>query len=75
VAGVSEIVCCHAFRATGSTVYLQNGATLEEAPQTGALEPAGTTKLYEEKNAHSREDSLNGMPTTGDRNPPANSCI
>jgi integrase/recombinase XerD len=37
VAGVSELVCCRTYRATGITVYLQNGATLERAPLIGAL--------------------------------------
>ncbi len=46
-AGVSELVCCHTFRATGITVYLQNGGTLEKAQQIAAHESARTTKLYD----------------------------
>jgi site-specific recombinase XerC len=46
-AGVSELVWCHTFRATGFTVYLQNGGTLEKAQQIAAHESARTTKLYD----------------------------
>jgi integrase/recombinase XerD len=46
-AGVSDLVCCHTFRATGITVYLQNGGTLEKAQQIAAHESARTTKLYD----------------------------
>lgn len=45
-AGLPE-ACCHTFRATGVTVYLENGGTLEKAQQIVAHESARTTKLYE----------------------------
>src|SRR5690348_5300472 len=37
--------CCHTFRATGITTYLQNGGTLEHAQQIAAHESPRTTKL------------------------------
>ncbi len=37
-AGESELVCCHTFRATGITVYLQSGGTLDKAQQMAAHE-------------------------------------
>lgn len=40
-------VCCHTFRATGITAYLNNGGTLEHAMQIAAHESARTTKLYD----------------------------
>lgn len=46
-AGISEMVCCHTFRATGITTYLQNGGTLEKAQQIAAHESSQTTKLYD----------------------------
>jgi len=42
--------CCHTFRATGITAYLQGGGTLEKAQQIAAHETARTTKLYDRTN-------------------------
>ena len=39
--------CCHTFRATGITNYLQNGGTLEHAQQIAAHQSPRTTKLYD----------------------------
>ena len=39
--------CCHTFRATGITTYLQNGGALEHAQQIAAHESPRTTKLYD----------------------------
>ncbi len=46
-AGLPENICCHSFRATGITAYLENGGTLEKAQQIAAHESARTTKLYD----------------------------
>ncbi len=46
-AGVPDSTCCHTFRATGITTYLQNGGTLENAQTIAAHESARTTKLYD----------------------------
>lgn len=46
-AGLSEKVCCHTFRATGITAYLQNGGTIEKAQAIAAHESPRTTKLYD----------------------------
>jgi integrase/recombinase XerD len=40
-------VCCHTFRATGITAYLDNGGTLENAQLMAAHESPRTTKLYD----------------------------
>jgi integrase len=47
VAGIKTELGCHSFRATGITVYLQNGGLLEHAQQMAAHESARTTKLYD----------------------------
>jgi integrase/recombinase XerD len=39
--------CCHTFRATGITAYLQNGGTIEKAQAIAAHESPRTTKLYD----------------------------
>jgi integrase/recombinase XerD len=39
--------CCHTFRTTGITTYLQNRGTLEHAQQIAAHESPRTTKLYD----------------------------
>jgi integrase/recombinase XerD len=43
-AGVFAPICCHSFRATGITVYLENNGTLETV---AAHESPRTTKLYD----------------------------
>lgn len=49
-AGLPEEVCCHSFRATGITNYLQNGGTIEVAAQIAAHESTRTTQLYNRLN-------------------------
>jgi len=46
-AGLSEAICCHTFRATGITAYLENGGTIENAQAIAAHESPKTTKLYD----------------------------
>jgi site-specific recombinase XerD len=46
-AGLPRDICNHTFRATGITVYLQNGGTLEKAQQIANHESPRTTKLYD----------------------------
>jgi integrase/recombinase XerD len=46
-AGLSAKVCCHTFRATGITAYLENGGTIENAQSIAAHESPRTTKLYD----------------------------
>ncbi len=49
-AGLPETTCCHTFRATGITTYLQNGGTIEHAQQIANHESPRTTKLYDRTN-------------------------
>jgi integrase/recombinase XerD len=44
-AGLPASVCCHSFRATGITVYLQNQGLLERAQALAAHAAPRTTKL------------------------------
>jgi site-specific recombinase XerD len=46
-AGIATEICCHSFRATGITNYLEHGGTLEKAQQMAAHESPKTTKLYD----------------------------
>jgi integrase/recombinase XerD len=46
-AGLPPSTCCHTFRATGITAYLENGGTIEKAQQIAAHESPRTTKLYD----------------------------
>ncbi len=41
--------CCHTFRATGITAYLENGGLLEHAQQMAGHASARTTKLYDRR--------------------------
>jgi integrase/recombinase XerD len=45
--GLPHFICCHTFRATGITAYLENGGTLEHAQAIAAHESPRTTKLYD----------------------------
>jgi site-specific recombinase XerD len=47
--GVPASTCCHTFRATGITAYLENGGTLEKAQQIACHESPRTTKLYDRR--------------------------
>ena len=49
-AGLPASTCCHTFRATGITTYLENGGTIEKAQQIAAHESPRTTKLYDRTN-------------------------
>jgi site-specific recombinase XerD len=46
-AGLDARVCCHTFRATGITAYLENGGTIEKAQAIAAHSSPKTTKLYD----------------------------
>jgi site-specific recombinase XerD len=45
-----ERICCHTFRATGITAYLENGGNLEHAQAIASHESPRTTKLYDRTN-------------------------
>jgi len=46
-AGLPDRICCHTFRATGITAYLESGGTIENAQAIAAHESPRTTKLYD----------------------------
>ena len=46
-AGLPISTCCHTFRATGITTFLENGGTIENAQAIAAHESPRTTKLYD----------------------------
>jgi integrase/recombinase XerD len=46
-AGLPASTCCHTFRATGITTFLENGGTIENAQAIAAHESPRTTKLYD----------------------------
>ena len=48
--GLSSRICCHTFRATGITAYLENGGNIENAQAIAAHESPRTTKLYDRTN-------------------------
>ncbi len=48
-AGIKGGISPHTFRATGITVYLENGGALEHAQQIAAHESSRTTKLYDRR--------------------------
>jgi site-specific recombinase XerD len=49
-AGIETPIGCHTFRATGITLYLLNGGSLEKAQMMAAHESPRTTKLYDRTN-------------------------
>jgi len=46
-AGLPDRICCHTFRATGITAFLEAGGTIENAQAIAAHESPRTTKLYD----------------------------
>ncbi|BBO34171.1 site-specific recombinase XerC [Lacipirellula parvula] len=46
-AGLPFSTCCHTFRGTGITAYLENGGTIENAQAIAAHASPKTTKLYD----------------------------
>ena len=46
-AGLPPRICCHTFRATGITAYLEEGGTVEKAQAIACHESPKTTKLYD----------------------------
>jgi integrase/recombinase XerD len=57
-AGLPGTTCCHTFRATGNTTYLQNGGTIEHAQQIANHESPRTTKLYDRTNDATSLDEI-----------------
>jgi site-specific recombinase XerD len=49
-AGIETRICCHSFRATGITNYLEHNGTLEKAQQMASHASPRTTKLYDRTN-------------------------
>jgi site-specific recombinase XerD len=49
-AGIKTQICCHSFRATGITNYLEHSGTLEKAQQMASHASPRTTKLYDRTN-------------------------
>lgn len=47
--GLLDRICCHTFRATGITAYLEAGGTIENAQAIAAHESPRTTKLYDRR--------------------------
>jgi integrase/recombinase XerD len=45
--GLPVRTCCHSFRATGITTFLENGGSIENAQAIAAHESPRTTKLYD----------------------------
>jgi integrase/recombinase XerD len=48
--GLPSTTCCHTFRATGITSYLENGGIIEKAQVIANHESPRTTKLYDRTN-------------------------
>jgi integrase/recombinase XerD len=48
-AGLPHSICCHTFRATGITAYLEGGGTVENAQAIANHADSRTTKLYDRR--------------------------
>jgi integrase/recombinase XerD len=46
-AGLGDDICCHSFRATGITNFLEHGGSVERAMKIACHESPRTTKLYD----------------------------
>jgi integrase/recombinase XerD len=45
--GIVKRVCCHSFRATGITEYMNSGGTIEIAQRIAGHESSSTTRIYD----------------------------
>jgi len=45
--GIIKPVCCHSFRATGITEYMNSGGTIEIAQQIAGHKSSSTTRIYD----------------------------
>jgi integrase len=61
VAALPYSTCCHTFRASCITTYLQNGGTLEHAQTIANHESPRTTKLYDRTREELSLDLLSGV--------------
>lgn len=57
-AGLSSRICCHSFRATGITAFMNNGGQLESAQAIAGHESPRTTKLYDRTNDEITVDEI-----------------
>ncbi len=62
--GLPERCSAHTFRATGITVYLSNGGTLEHAQQIAGHSSPRTTKLYDRTEDQVTLDEINRIDLT-----------
>ena len=51
-------VCCHTFRGTGITTYLENGGQLETAQHIAGHASATTTKLYDRRSQNVQQEEI-----------------
>ena len=51
-------VCCHTFRATGITTYLENGGQLDTAQHIAGHASATTTKLYDRRSQNVQQEEI-----------------
>ena len=70
-AGLPYSTCCHTFRATGITAYLENGGTLEHAQTIANHESPRTTKLYDRRASSYRPRKSAGLESKAMREAPA----
>jgi integrase/recombinase XerD len=61
-AGLPAETCCHTFRATGITAYLENGGTIEKAQAIANHESPKTTKLYDRTRDQASLDEIEKIP-------------
>jgi site-specific recombinase XerD len=54
----ADQVCCHTFRGTGITTYLENGGKLETAQHIAGHSSATTTKLYDRRNRNIEQEEI-----------------
>ena len=60
-AGVSPEICCHTFRGTGITNYLENGGSRDTAQELAGHEDVRTTALYDRRASSVSLDEIERM--------------
>ncbi len=67
--GILKRVCCHSFRATGVTEYMNSGGTIEIAQRIAGHTSPSTTRIYDLAGPQAKKRTLNGNSRWRDERP------
>ena len=69
--GILKRVCCHSFRATGVTEYMNSGGTIEIAQRIAGHTSPSTTRIYDRSGDQLTLEEIQRADREETRYPPA----